>query len=198
VALVFLGCASKQIMPLEVGNKWHYRWAYFSSFGDTLKKQNNHILIDRDTSIASESWSLIRKNYGDTISTYSFATNRSDGLHRFFRLSSTQYLDLPYPAEVGTIAVKRDTLDSETIMVDSVYLQSTDELVAVPAGVFRSYHYLRTSIYTKTINSETRSHVSTSEEFYAPGIGFVKGLYYATSKTEHKPNEEVLLDYIVR
>lgn len=198
LAGAFFGCTSNSIMPLTVGNNWHYRWAHFNSFGDTLKKQENYVLVIEDTIIDNQHWSQIRKNYGDTIFTKSYAMNRSDGLYKFFRLAETQSLDLPYPAAVGATAVRRDTINPETIMVDSVYVQSTNQSVTVPAGIFNSYLYHRTHIYTNTINSEIQSHTVTSDEYYAPGVGFVKGLYYGTSKTEGKPNEEVLIDYKVK
>jgi len=196
LAVACLGCASNSIMPLKVGNSWHYRWARINSYGDTLNKQENYILVVEDSTIAKERWSQIRKNYGDSISTKSFAINRSEGLFRFFRLSSTQNLDLPYPAEVGATSVKRDTIN-EIIYVDSVYLQSINQSVTVPAGKFSSYLYRRIFISMQASNLESQGPPLTSDEYYVPGVGFVKGLYYGISKTEGRPNEEVLIDYKV-
>jgi hypothetical protein len=197
LTLALLGCESKSIVPLKVGNNWRYHWAHFNLLGDTLLRQENYISVIKDTAIASERWYMIRTNYGDTISTESFAINRSDGLYRFFRLSLTPRLDLPYPANVGTTVVRRDTFDSGLMVsLDSAYVESTNKSVTVPAGTFNSYLYHRTNIFTKTMDSYVYRDTSSSEEYYTPGVGLVLGLY-GKSKSEGKPNEEVLIDYKV-
>jgi hypothetical protein len=201
LTIMFLGCESKSIMPLKTGNYWHYHWAHFNQFGDTLLRQKNSVSIIKDTTFINEHWYAVRESYGDTITKDLLAINRPDGLYKFYGLSEVPRFEIPYPAKVGATVVHRDTLvegyPAPTIFVDSLYLQSMNASVTVPAGTFNCYLYIRTDIMARTMNSYEYSDTSKNEEYYTPGLGLVRGLYYGSTKFPGKPNEEVLMDYKV-
>ncbi|HET9135335.1 MAG TPA: hypothetical protein VFO76_01760 [Candidatus Kapabacteria bacterium] len=179
-------------MPLAVGNEWHYHFMYhYGGVSDTSATQENRIRVIKDTIVGDERWSMILTNCGDTTSGESFVTNRTGGLYRFFRKALMPSYDLPYPATVGTTVVRRDTFNW-AFEIDSLYVQSTNKLVTVPAGTFSTflYNHMYIFISPNSQGADTTLH----EEYYAPGIGFIKGLYYNSTSKVH-PNEEVLMDY---
>jgi hypothetical protein len=196
VALIFLGCASKTIMPLASGNEWHYRWGYFGPNGDTVLRQENYVYVLQDTEIRNERWYLLGKKYGNLHNTQSFALNRADGLYKFSSVKGAPRIDVPYPAITGSSTVWRDTFSADFIDIDSLYLQATDWLVTVPAGTFRTYFFRHLLISGTWLGSpKQRSDTVYSEEYYTPGIGMIQAYYYGDPQDKSKPNEEVLVDY---
>lgn len=195
-ALTLFGCDSNaspsanntggQIVPLKIGNYWHYRLTLFDGLAEVVKGvQENYTRVVRDTIIAGERWYVLLKTFGTTPpdSGEVFATNRSDGYYELF--VTTPQLKIPYPANSGEKFVRRYTTPAE--FIDSIYVGSTDTSVTVPAGTFSTYHYRHVVSYGDTYYSDN---------YYVPGVGLAYFIGYPIN-SDNKASEGVLLDYKV-
>lgn len=114
---------------------------------------------------------------------YLWYSIRDDGLWRGGPAGANPpWLEFPYPAEVGATNPPR-VIAGSTSGGGEITLVSTDTVVTVPAGTFRSYHYQRQGVYTP---------LYVDDLFYAPGVGRVlsvnrgysSGVVYARSRSE--------------
>ena len=169
VTLIFTYCCSEptesnpfpsELIPLKIGNTWNSIRTVYDSTGIVLYTENITSTIDKDTTIEGSNW----YGYSDTPKWIWF-TNKSDGYWgyaKFFNggsLIDTFLLVYKYPAKVG------DVYDGLSYRREVV---SLDELIFVPAGTFRTIHFVDTYI------DSSNYFLDSFDTFVAKRVGIVK------------------------
>lgn len=169
VTLLFTYCCSEptesipfpsKLIPLKIGNNWNSIRTVYDSEGNVEYTDSIISTIDKDTTIEGSTW------YGySNIPPGIWYTNKSDGYWvyaKFFNggsLIDTFLLVYKYPAKVG------DVYDGLTYRREVVAL---DELIFVPAGTFRTIHFVDTYI-------DSSNYLQDSfDTFVAKRVGIVK------------------------
>ena len=141
-----------QIVPLKAGNVWTYRLSDYDSLGtvDSASSFNFDIEILRDTTIQNEKWFILKDD--PTV-----RTNRTDGYYvwNISIDSMVPTLMAKYPAQVG------DKFATYSVA-------STNVQVTTLIGTFTCFLYV----------SPSSTDGSRFEEYYSPGIGWIRRDYY--------------------
>jgi hypothetical protein len=154
VAIVFIGCDSDTesgnagvIMPLAIGNEWHYLIEHYDSTGTQITATGPSEFILTDTTQING-----LTGYAEKLSVFGYYyTNKQGGLYGNYCFDTCkEELIVPYPAPVGYWFNRRTTPSTyfdawDEIHYDTVYWRvtvvATDTLVEVPAGRFLCYKY---------------------------------------------------------
>lgn len=117
------------IMPLAIGNKWEFWVAVYDTVSGDSATSLEFMEIVRDTLIATEQWYIDNANR--------IYKNKDDGL---WSISSggQPYLFLKFPATMG------DSYFGNPDLVETIRVESTGVLIAVPHGNHVCYYYLGT------------------------------------------------------
>jgi hypothetical protein len=149
-----------EMIPLKMGNSWSYVRTNYDSTGIVEYTENITSTIDKDTLIDELTW----YGYSDTPSGIWF-TNKSNGYWVYARWNNgnaivdTMLLIYKYPAIVG------DVFDFPSFRREVV---STNELITVPAGSYKTIHY------SDTFLDSSNYLLDSFEIFVAQGIGLIK------------------------
>jgi len=149
-----------EMIPLKMGNSWSYVRTNYDSTGIVEYTEDITSTIDKDTLIDELTW----YGYSDTPEGIWFA-NKSDGYWGFARWNNgnaivdTMILIYKYPAIVG------DVFDFPSFRREIV---STNELITVPAGSYKTIHY------SDTFLDSSNYLLDSFEIFVAQGIGLIK------------------------
>lgn len=168
IALLIYSCSEStepdsfpsEIIPLKIGNTWNSIRTVYDSEGNVEYIDNITSTIDKDTIIEGSTW----YGYSDTPE-WIWYTNKSDGYWVYAKwfyggsILDTFFLVYKYPVKVG------DVYDGLTWRREVVAL---DELILVPAGAFRTIHYVDTYI-------DSSNYLQDSfDTFVAKRVGIVK------------------------
>ena len=162
-----------KIMPLAVGNYWHYNVVGFNYYGDTNMFKEVIERIARDTLVGTELWYSLSSNgweFGE------YFTNRSDGLHRYLdyfdNLPPITGLWIPHPVTIGVKKTTYENLSQGTS--GSIYLKATNVPVTTAAGSFLCHQYVESIVSWQDTSIVNERDTSITEHFFAPGVGRVR------------------------
>ena len=169
---------SDKIMPLAVGNYWHYN-VTAEYAGDTVVEELIEQLV-RDTLVGTEHWYSMSHNFWEF---GYFYTNRSDGLHHYINIAAplppTTGVWIPYPVAIG---VKTATYQNPSFGASgSIYLKATKVPVTTPAGNFLCHHYVESIVTWGDTSNFNDADTSVTEHFFAPNVGRVRTDRYGES-----------------
>jgi len=174
-----------EIIPLDMGNSWSYVRTNYDSTGIVEYTEDITSTIDKDTLIDELTW----YGYSDTPEGIWFV-NKPDGYWGFARRNNgssiidTMLLVYKYPAIVG------DVFDFPSFRREVV---SINELITVPAGSYKTIHYVDTFI-------DSSNYLQDSfETFVAKGIGIIKRMQIGKKQdgTKFMVFEEELENFIL-
>lgn len=149
------------LIPLAIGNQWHYQLTTYDSSGVIKSYDNITTSVERDTSIDGIKW----YGYSDVPAGIWYTNKWRSGYWIYETLNSgysspdTSWLVYKYPTHVGDIY---EHFESQIEVIN------IDEIVLVSAGEFKVIHLVFT--YTPPLNYLFDSF----EIFIAPGIGIIK------------------------
>ncbi|MBD3333643.1 hypothetical protein GF356_12405 [candidate division GN15 bacterium] len=148
------------IQDLTVGSQFEGIVTQYNSSGSVISIDTGITAVVADTLLDDWLWALVVDSVnGDTL----VASNQPDGLwyfdSAFYNPPGTKYLALKYPATAG---------DSYPLLDFTVHVESTNELITVPAGEFECYHYRIAAIFDITVG----------EVWACPNIGIIKADEY--------------------
>lgn len=163
--------AKDSIMALNVGNRWIWQTTLYDTLGKPYSTYHDSLRIDSVQVINSENWYFPGQPYGDLAFANlvggcyyrAFTSNTPGPSFLFYKYPAT--LNESYKAPQGLVS------GSHVWIVDSLRMMtvlSTDTTVTISAGTFHGYLYR----YAMT------NGFQYSEEFLAPGRGWVRILTY--------------------
>ena len=144
---------SVQLIPMAVGNQWHYQSDLVDSIGNVIVSTNETIRIFGDTLVGSDLW------FG--FSSQGYRMNRHDGV---WQLVPTPYLE--FPMNIGDSVLQRNGLTYMRLI-------SKGERITVPAGSFVCF------AYTETNPRENNALVN--RYYVAPSLGLVRREVYSVT-----------------
>jgi hypothetical protein len=170
--------SSGQILPLETGNTWVYRYTDFDTSGAAYATGYDTLVVGRDTFVGNDTWYQIRLDLW---------TNKSDGAWQMAMVpdSLAPTLVFKYPADVGeTWTPQVDPWDTCQVSV-----QANNTSMTVPKGTYTCYQY------RWVINS----HLMV-DDYMCPGMGLIAmDTYLATSSGRaYRDHHEELVSAIIK
>lgn len=139
------------LIPMAVGNQWHYQRDLLDSLGNVLATTNETVRIYGDTLVGNLRW------YGFTGQGYRI--NKREGV---WQLVPTSYLE--FPIDLGDSVLQGNG-------PTSVRLISKGTRITVPAGTYVCFEYEET-------NPQQNNSV-VNRYFLAPSLGVVRKAAYS-------------------
>jgi len=149
-------------IPLTIGNKWEYKVTDFDSTGNVINQIYGTRTIFEDTVVKGITWYAYTGDFRGN-----WNTNKSDGYWVFVEgdsgqsINDTSWIEYKFPTQVGEVYGNPD-YPTEVV--------STNEIISVPAGSFRTIHYriqLDDIIFYNFLGVSFDSYV-------CPGLGIIK------------------------
>lgn len=159
----------EEIMPLKVGNQWHYQVTDFDTEGNSMDAGYFSRYVMKDTLIQGSRWYIISDG--------TIVRNSSEGYVLFERQMNQSYITYPSTAQ-GNVGYRYE-YPSYTLQV---LISRTFELAPVPNSSegYRSYIF---SFERQTLQPATSSRSTFMiKDYVTPEIGLVRSdRYFADS-----------------
>lgn len=176
-----------EIMPLAVGNRWIGVTTKFDTNGLVTSTTFDTILVDTMVIEDGEPWYLSNRQIHER--------NTADGYWVWFKMivgMELKFMTAKYPATVGEM-FNLDTVLDASINGDNVdsalqytTVLSTRRRVTVPAGTYLCYQYrtiMKVLAAPFALDGVGNEYQLYYDQYYAPGIGKVKGETFARTRT---------------
>lgn len=163
----------KELFPLQVGNEWKYK-AISLDFNGLPKGDTIEDRFIRGKAIFQNQTMYERSINGDTsgarIAFYGDTGNYFEASYNSGVQTITRWLH--YPMRIGETIRYFDSSDATFIQQFELTLQSNNEVVDVPAGIFSCYHYREVWLIGRfQVNLDT---LQIRESYFSPGVGMIR------------------------
>lgn len=148
-----------ELIPLKIGNTWNYLRTVYDSTGIVSYTEDITSTVVKDTTIDGNTW----YSYNN-IPTGIWYTNKSDGYWVFVKADYGYSLN-----DSSWIVYKFPCLEGEKYGEPNFPIEviSTDEMISVPAGQFKTIHLITYWDFTNYL-------MHSFETFITPDLGIVK------------------------
>jgi hypothetical protein len=162
----------QEVFPLHVGNNWKYLWNEYGVLGDIIRRDTDFVHVDSVTSYNGKPAFALN---GSMI--YLYSGNDLMYVSSYNTTGESPLIILRYPVKVNESITVSDTTDpSGHQVLRTIRLASVDSIITVPAGTFKCLFYETYRIQGRAGELDT---FFISQEYYALGVGRIKGNHYA-------------------
>ncbi len=161
---------TSSIYPLKVGNKWTFRTSYILGDGTVLVGDTVTQTIVGEELMSGEKWFLLRStDFVDQL-----ITARQNGIYVYYGDIGAAVLKYKYPSTVGegyASGYEEWTGAADSLVTFQMTVDSTNEVVSVPKGLYQCYKYHAPEVIAVFGNS---SNEIGPEDAFLSTIGPVK------------------------
>jgi ribosomal protein L40E len=192
--LYFSGSYEKRVetyYPLDEGRKWIYQ----RSFTKGPERKTGRIMVTNlaprkleDKIVIPRKWDFLKDETNTITYFFAFIAKDPQGIYIFATQSpkevSPEILKTPkyiikYPIKIGTsweVEAQSKLLNDAPVIL-KVTIEAIDDIVTVPAGTFKNCLRIKGEgvIRKEELGNEIIVNIEVYE-WYAPGVGFIKGI----------------------